>query len=377
MLPVCEGCKVTIWKQFTTADLRQWRMCPLFVKGAKLQFESNSQRWPFPFPPGPACLWRVQSYNLKAIHNHLIYGISRKKPVCEGCKVTIWKQFTTQASKFVQIAVLFVKGAKLQFESNSQPSKVPTGRAHPCLWRVQSYNLKAIHNWLSVLWFGREPVCEGCKVTIWKQFTTSAGNSSLPTSLFVKGAKLQFESNSQLALQSRKRFAPCLWRVQSYNLKAIHNLSPYLDNTDAPVCEGCKVTIWKQFTTGCIVNNATYRLFVKGAKLQFESNSQQTVGARLKPATCLWRVQSYNLKAIHNDNSMMEVSAVPVCEGCKVTIWKQFTTARTPLAHTPSLFVKGAKLQFESNSQPTARPQPLTGTCLWRVQSYNLKAIHN
>ena len=169
----------------------------------------------------------------------------------------------------------------------------------------------------------------------------------------------------------------CLWRVQSYNLKAIHNNSLNHAKVRPPVCEGCKVTIWKQFTTNADPNYWNPDLFVKGAKLQFESNSQQELGAVVCKPSCLWRVQSYNLKAIHNQFGGHQVAAKPVCEGCKVTIWKQFTTCQPQGQRAKHLFVKGAKLQFESNSQQGRIALFGPSPCLWRVQSYNLKAIHN
>ena len=144
----------------------------LFVKGAKLQFESNSQLVGQADVLGVACLWRVQSYNLKAIHNAWNFGTRDGQPVCEGCKVTIWKQFTTIQCRYFLLGRLFVKGAKLQFESNSQRASPKGKLCTSCLWRVQSYNLKAIHNPQKEGQFIHIPVCEGCKVTIWKQFTT-------------------------------------------------------------------------------------------------------------------------------------------------------------------------------------------------------------
>ena len=193
------------------------------MKGAKLQFESNSQPTPLVNYIVVTCLWRVQSYNLKAIHNGRPPTMAYVPPVCEGCKVTIWKQFTTLAVPIPARSCLFVKGAKLQFESNSQPPHLRYKQKKACLWRVQSYNLKAIHNTSEQICANRSPVCEGCKVTIWKQFTTIEGSHRPRASLFVKGAKLQFESNSQLVIRLMIWTRTCLWRVQSYNLKAIHN----------------------------------------------------------------------------------------------------------------------------------------------------------
>ena len=220
-------CEDTIWKQFTTLIrrpvLRQlvWFIC------AKIQFESNSQRHPHNPLATLGCGLSVRRYNLKAIHNSCHCEVVQGLGVVYLCEDTIWKQFTTVCvSTFMFLWVWFIC-AKIQFESNSQHITKKKAPGNWCGLSVRRYNLKAIHN----------------------------------------------------ARSSNQTLSWCGLSVRRYNLKAIHNL---VDGDHVKWCGVvylCEDTIWKQFTTRKHTTPTVLPVWFICAKIQFESNSQQSINA--------------------------------------------------------------------------------------------------
>ncbi len=222
---------------------------------------------------------------------------------------------------------MFINTSKIQFESNSQPSKLSTLSVSvvyqyvkdtiwkqfttnsyykvwlfSCLSIRQRYNLKAIHNYSSRYIIRIIVVYQYVKDTIWKQFTTYLGFITTNNKLFINTSKIQFESNSQLYCLITQTNISCLSIRQRYNLKAIHNRYWYSDSIAL--------------------------LFINTSKIQFESNSQLQQLHLFCQIGCLSIRQRYNLKAIHNNRYYYNLALV--------------------------LFINTSKIQFESNSQLTS-----------------------
>ncbi len=293
----------------------------------------------------------MRKYNLKAIHN----------------SAPVW----------LETAKLLKTNAKVQFESNSQLSLFLCLCMGSCWRPMRKYNLKAIHNNPSPFNVCAIAVEDQCESTIWKQFTTLAPSIVLPLQLLKTNAKVQFESNSQQVNPSPLQAKSCWRPMRKYNLKAIHNplVKGLIDK--AAVEDQCESTIWKQFTTQRRWEKEQGELLKTNAKVQFESNSQQS-SSSIWWTRCCWRpMRKYNLKAIHNSYARASGLSTAVEDQCESTIWKQFTTQTKYRRRPPRLLKTNAKVQFESNSQQK-RERLLSLKSCWRpMRKYNLKAIHN
>ena len=268
----CEG---TIWKQFTTVARVDIGGCQLLKTNAKVQFESNSQLRSIGFVLFWNCWRPMRRYNLKAIHNVRSDWINPNVTVEDQCEGTIWKQFTTKVVQWIHKHQLLKTNAKVQFESNSQPTGT-TNRLHSNCWRpMRRYNLKAIHNQWYAWAIHCSTVEDQCEGTIWKQFTTAMYCSASYSGLLKTNAKVQFESNSQQVPPPPAGFKYCWRPMRRYNLKAIHNLTCAALAALVTVEDQCEGTIWKQFTTGTGNIRHDNKLLKTNAKVQFESNSQR------------------------------------------------------------------------------------------------------
>ncbi len=218
-----DQCESTIWKQFTTPSTACRQSLLLLKTNAKVQFESNSQPRLAPWTMPTGCWRPMRKYNLKAIHNQKPTLASNCSAVEDQCESTIWKQFTTRQAGCHWLGWLLKTNAKVQFESNSQPSSWPSSGGSGCWRPMRKYNLKAIHNAFRRVARCVRAVEDQCESTIWKQFTTLGWGHIQKAVLLKTNAKVQFESNSQ-HIECVRLGGWCCWRpMRKYNLKAIHN----------------------------------------------------------------------------------------------------------------------------------------------------------
>ncbi len=190
-------------------------------------------------------------------------------------------------------------------------------------------------------------------------------------------AKIQFESNSQHVYSYVPTAQGCGLTGRRYNLKATHNWTSAHAVRIWVVALPGEDTIWKQLTTRCVSCCLIIELWPYRAKIQFESNSQQTFQDPAALSRCGLTGRRYNLKATHNKYRVQQFLNFVVALPGEDTIWKQLTTSRAWRALRPLLWPYRAKIQFESNSQQFSLHVTGVKCCGLTGRRYNLKATHN
>ena len=272
-LALCCGfyVKDTIWKQFTT-------------------FSKN----------GAQCrpLWFLcQRYNLKAIHNVMLYLILPKIVVVSMSKI----QSESNSQQNFRCKIIFIRCGF--YVKDTIWKQFTTLQDHDAitllLWFLcQRYNLKAIHNSLFLRFYKILVVVSMSKIQSESnsQHSTLYQTESMRCGFYVKDTIWkQFTTQFFFSDKNGQLWFLC----QRYNLKAIHNY------------------LWANFTSSEVV--------VSMSKIQSESNSQPIKITGLTATGCgfyvkdtIWKqfttiifqqlltmrlwflCQRYNLKAIHN-----------------------------------------------------------------------------
>ena len=92
---VLSGCQWTIWRIYTTRNLRALLRARLFYQDVNEQFEGYTQlALAIPKPPS-RCFIRMSMNNLKDIHNCVPRSPCVPLVVLSGCQWTIWRIYTT------------------------------------------------------------------------------------------------------------------------------------------------------------------------------------------------------------------------------------------------------------------------------------------
>ena len=215
---------------------------------------------------------------------------------------------------------------RYKFESNSQLHQVYLQWGAGCLCQCKDTNLKAIHNWKNLSVDFLVVVYANAKIQIWKQFTTQNVRVRLEAAVVYANAKIQIWKQFTTQISVSPIPTCCLCQCKDTNLKAIHNMKPYLKNTSRVVYANAKIQIWKQFTTKIHEQWKKKLLFMPMQRYKFESNSQPAVTTAPSTPRCLCQCKDTNLKAIHNPSPLSLLSG--------------------------RLFMPMQRYKFESNSQP-------------------------
>ena len=194
-----------------------------------------------------------------------------------------------------------------------------------CIPFCKDTNLKANHNCHNTRCFVWWAVFPFAKILIWKQITTDMVRVS--------------------------DFSGCIPFCKDTNLKANHNVQPFLMSCTLAVFPFAKILIWKQITTesGSYLGEQGCIPFCKDTNLKANHNSTHDVNSRLvavfpfakiliwKQITtkhgkgvpvygCIPFCKDTNLKANHNWRVDFVLSLCAVFPFAKILIWKQITT---------------------------------------------------
>ena len=211
------------------------------------------------------------------------------------------------------------------FESNSQPFGQAQCRLPGCFRCKFTQILKAIHN-------------------LQKSQTTCVR-------LFSMQIYTNFESNSQLSLQSVQDWLGCFRCKFTQILKAIHNELRLLSQNKKVVFDANLHKFWKQFTTHCKDTTKFSLLFSMQIYTNFESNSQLFACNSDGFLSCFRCKFTQILKAIHNKNYYHLMDLQVVFDANLHKFWKQFTTSWSICGRGKMLFPMQIYTNFESNSQ--------------------------
>ena len=143
----------------------------------------------------------------------------------------------------------------------------------------------------------------------------------------------------------------CFQWFKDTNLKANHNLNPYLRIGLEVVSNGSKILIWKQITTSLFARcyssscfqwfkdtnlKANHNLLTSfllhrpvvsnGSKILIWKQITTQYNLVLRLCRCFQWFKDTNLKANHNQLLNVFVSNCVVSNGSKILIWKQITT---------------------------------------------------
>ncbi len=241
----------------------------------------------------------IKEHNLKANHNCCSLVSCFIFSVCNLSKNTIWKQITTSINFYCGNSFLYAIYQRTQSESKSQQPE------------IAQINIGS--------------VCNLSKNTIWKQITTSFGDSILVVRLYAIYQRTQSESKSQLNCCDSSRGNLCMQSIKEHNLKANHNSRAIVYKIRYSVCNLSKNTIWKQITTICML-----------CKIN---------------CICMQSIKEHNLKANHNKRTTWNQNNCSVCNLSKNTIWKQITTLNCNILQVQHLYAIYQRTQSESKSQ--------------------------
>ena len=325
LIAVSCGSKVQIWKQITTIVLRYLHRRQLFPVAQRYKFESKSQRRGTIPEAKISCFLWLKGTNLKANHNSFFADeeISMLFPVAQrykfesksqptrkegatsyavscGSKVQIWKQITTMVNCSLLRMWLFPVAQRYKFESKSQPNAPTLSEDFSCFLWLKGTNLKANHNFRSLLFSRPIAVSCGSKVQIWKQITTLLPRWLKWLKLFPVAQRYKFESKSQPSGIRLETNASCFLWLKGTNLKANHNYVCRSGLCDWAVSCGSKVQIWKQITTRNHRSQEWQWLFPVAQRYKFESKSQRSVNSFQRWLGCFLWLKGTNLKANHN-----------------------------------------------------------------------------
>ena len=289
----------------------------------------------------------------------------------------IWEQFTTGITSAYLYTELFRLQKYKKFESNSQHAYIGSRNFVGCFDCKSTKNLRAIHNIFGTLW--RSPwVVSTAKVQkIWEQFTTGFKYVFLGRTLFRLQKYKKFESNSQHVKQSHVRLRCCFDCKSTKNLRAIHNGTQVIPNSEIVVSTAKVQKIWEQFTTDMLCNSKRDVLFRLQKYKKFESNSQPLIGAGANALCCFDCKSTKNLRAIHNYFRRQVLLQAVVSTAKVQKIWEQFTTNPYGRNDQRRLFRLQKYKKFESNSQPNTSARAPPRCCFDCKSTKNLRAIHN
>ena len=145
---------------------------------------------------------------------------------------------------------------------------------YSCLSIMSMFSFQAIHNILEPSHTPRIVVYRLCQCSLFKQFTT------------------------EFFLQPS--LSGCLSIMSMFSFQAIHN-PKWRTSTKSPVVYRlCQCSLFKQFTTGILLQGAEVVLFIDYVNVLFSSNSQLYGGSTERQHSCLSIMSMFSFQAIHN-----------------------------------------------------------------------------
>ena len=138
--------KIYIWKQITTYNEVFIYQNELLMILQRYTFGSKSQRFQ------NKCLIAMVAYDI--------------------AKIYIWKQITTNPTKYIPQALLLMILQRYTFGSKSQQGLAKTLKSWCCLWYCKDIHLEANHNYHPKKLLLSYVAYDIAKIYIWKQITT-------------------------------------------------------------------------------------------------------------------------------------------------------------------------------------------------------------
>ena len=143
-------------------------------------------------------------------------------------------------------------------------------------------------------------VLSGYQWTIWRIYTTCNANWISNHLLFYQDINEQFEGYTQLHWWPLQEFSRCFIRISMNNLKDIHNRLHLWYGFVIVVLSGYQWTIWRIYTTSCVLMHPVALLFYQDINEQFEGYTQPNTTKKECIKRCFIRISMNNLKDIHN-----------------------------------------------------------------------------
>ena len=116
-----------------------------------------------------------------------------------------------------------------------------------------------------------------------------------------------FESESQLKEYSKMLFIGCCLSYKDTILKANHSAENVISCLKQAVAYPTKILFWKRITAAKCVDRFSTKLLLILQRYYFESESQQTSGAKVAPLCCCLSYKDTILKANHSCANLKEI----------------------------------------------------------------------
>ena len=129
----------------------------------------------------------------------------------------------------------------------------------------------------------------------------------------------------------------CFQWFKDTNLKANHNLNLRIRVVVLVVSNGSKILIWKQITTGTLMDTII-AVVSNGSKILIWKQITTQSGYWNASTGCFQWFKDTNLKANHNSILILLHLRMVVSNGSKILIWKQITTNESSGKSTCALF---------------------------------------
>ena len=189
-------------------------------------------------------------------------------------KIQIWKRITTISYHAICNSMLYLICQRYKFESESQPPTKLNPPSSSCIYYVKDTNLKANHNFFSLLFNLFSAVFNMSKIQIWKRITTAHGRDYIFRQLYLICQRYKFESESQRStpqiLFGQKLYLIC----QRYKFESESQLFAFPKHIKSAVFNMSKIQIWKRITTPVLDSVRRQKLYLICQRYKFESESQ-------------------------------------------------------------------------------------------------------
>ena len=139
-------CQCSLFKQFTTYEVRPTHAGWLFIDYVNVLFSSNSQPVISKGKNTRSCLSIMSMFSFQAIHNLQEHHRVCLMVVYRLCQCSLFKQFTTEPPAVTERCMLFIDYVNVLFSSNSQLSVFSTTEKMCCLSIMSMFSFQAIHN---------------------------------------------------------------------------------------------------------------------------------------------------------------------------------------------------------------------------------------
>ena len=169
-----------------------------------------------------------------------------------------------------------------------------------CFRPIKDTILKANHNRVVTNFATPIGVSDLSKIQFWKQITTVTTEAIADNAVFQTYQRYNFESKSQLILQTLTHGQRCFRPIKDTILKANHNEFCEGLTETIGVSDLSKIQFWKQITT------------------------QSSV--MIRPTRCFRPIKDTILKANHNSMTTLFYPISGVSDLSKIQFWKQITT---------------------------------------------------